>query len=578
MTDMCKAQHCGSVSTQINNTCKANGWPVNHLVLVCDAITGTCCNCTCSCLAFDTPVRQSTTQTKAIQTFVVGDSVLAYDPNGQSQVRDVAFSNGTTVTSVQPEMAYVSFLLGAEEITVTVTMNHTFLGADRKLIQAQMLRPGYKVLLANGAPTEITKLEVKSYTGGVWNISTSIGQPINLDGHLIDTDGILSGDFSVQLYYDELADQGLAVHRGIEPAVTTRAHDAAINAHAANLKSTALSARPTQAVDAFLANAGKSAATLLRSSGAGTGGITLQGDHGFTLEIPQHAIDLGFLTRIQAEEAQHSQQAYSVRDPQRAGYCLWLFKLFHSIYPDTHFILDAASRGANAFSLKLGKEKYVLVQGGLVRAEALEWQGLALVLGYLVSRFSDTQPVGPTGLLCKSVADYLAPSVLQSVFNPLYPSVIFAAISQVEAFFSHIPTKADHPETGCHATDLDCRIETYRRAVSFEPSPPCAGGPQPATLKLLYAVPGADIKAPVALTFSDPLDQASAQDVANYFLHPAAKVLSVVSPPGIPNTINLIADLKPGVTYKITVSDLLSADGNALNPQYVRAAFQAPSS
>jgi len=51
-----------------------------------------------------------------------------------------------------------------------------------------------------------------------------------------------------------------------------------------------------------------------------------------------------------------------------------------------------------------------------------------------------------------------------------------------------------------------------------------------------------------------------------------------VSPPGIPNTINLIADLKPGVTYKITVSDLLSADGNALNPQYVRAAFQSPSS
>ncbi|WP_430444184.1 MAG: Ig-like domain-containing protein [Pseudomonas piscis] len=575
MTDMCKAQHCSGVSTQINNTCKANGWPVNHLVLVCDS-TGACCNCTCSCLAFDTPVRQSATQTKSIQTFVVGDPVLAYDPNGQSQVRDVAFSNGTTVTSVQPEMAYVSFLVGKDEITVTVTMNHTFLGADRKLIQAQMLRPGYQVMLANGTPTEVTRLEVKSYTGGVWNISTSIGQPTNLDGHLIDTDGILSGDFSVQLFYDELADQGLAVQRGTEPAVTTRAHDAVVNSHAASIKGVTLSARPKQDLAAFLASASKSAATSLRSAGAGAGGITLQGDHGFTLAIPSQAINQGFLTQIQAEEAQHSQQAHSIRDPQRAGYCLWLFKLFQAIYPNIHFILDASSREANAFSLQLNKDQYVLVQGGLVRADALQWQGLALVLGYLVSRFSDSQPVGPTGLLCKSVADYLAPSVLQSVFNPLYPSVIFDAINQVETFFGYIPTKADHPETGCHATDLDCRIETYRRAISFEPSPPCAGGPQPATLKLLYAVPGADIKAPVTLTFSDPLDQAEAQKIANYFLHPTAKVLSVVSPPGKPNTVNLTADLKPGITYTVTVSDLLSVGGNALNPQYVRAAFQSP--
>lgn len=576
MTDKCTAEHCGSVSQQINDTCKANGWPVNHLVLVCN--NNNCCTCTCSCLAFDTPVRQSPSATKAIQTFIVGDPVLAYDPDGQSEIRNVAFSDGTSPASVQPEMAYMSFQIGTEERTVTATLNHTFLRADRKLIQAQMLRPGCQVLLADGTLTQVTKLEINSYTGGVWNISTSIGKPKDLNGHLLDTDGILSGDFAVQLFYDELAAQGLAVPRGNEPAVTTRAHDAMIEAQAATRsRKYSLAARPTQDLASFLA-ADKGPATLLRGTASSGGEIVLHGDHRFTLEVPKQALNQGFLTDIQAKEAQHAQQPRQERDPQRIGYSLWLFKLFQSFYPDTHFIVDAATREANAYAFRLGTQPYVLVQGGLVRAEQLEWQGLALVLGYLVSRFSNAQPLDPQGLLCKPAADYLAPSILQTVFNPLYPTVIFDAINQVEALFSHIPTQTDQPETGCHGSNLACRVETYRRAIAFETTPTCAGGPPAATLRLLYALPGADLKAPVTLAFNEPLEQKTAQNIANYFLDPPAKILSVINSQSSSNTVQLTANLAPSTNYSVTVSDLISVDGNTLSLQYTSTAFLSPDS
>lgn len=472
ITDMCAEQHCAAKSEKINKICKANNWQVNHLVLVCNEQTEICCNCTCSCLAFDTPVRQSATSTKAIQTFVIGDRVLAFDADGQSRESTIAFSNGTSATSVQPEMAYVSFRIGNEDITVTTTLNHTFLGADRRLIQAQMLVPNYQVMLADGAVTVITKLEIKSYTGGVWNIATTTEQPENLDGHLVDTDGILSGDFALQLFYDDLAAKGYAVPRDSLPAVTTRAHDAMVDAHAASQQGVTLAARPQRDLASFMASAGSNNAISIL--GASKGGITLNGDHSFTLQIPKSALNQGFLTAAQAVEVQGLQQADSTRDPQRAGNCLWLFKLFHGFYPQIHFIYDAASREANAFSFVLGPQQYVLVQGGLARTEHMKWQGLALLLGYLVARF-DKDALDT--LHCKAIADYLAPSTLQTVFNPLYPTVIFESLKQVTALFSHIPSKEDDPVPGCASTTLDCRVETYKQSIAFLPEPSCIEAP-----------------------------------------------------------------------------------------------------
>jgi hypothetical protein len=564
---MCSAQHCGSVSQNINDTCKANEWPVNHLVLVCDG-TGGCCNCTCSCLAFGTPVLVSATQSQVIESFTLNDPVLAFDPTGSSQQRSVAFSDGTSATSVQPEMAYVTAMIGTAEHTVTVTLNHTFLLAStRKLIQAQMLMPGMDIVLANGGTAPVAKLEIKSYTGGVWNIATAIGKPANLDGHLIATNGILSGDFAVQLFYDDLVAQGYATASVGAPAVTTQKYDqmvaaAAVSA-AAGAKRPSDESRPKHELHAFLAQATSKPQAIRKPSQAG-GSVTLHGDHAFTLEVPKPAVDDGFLTQVQAKEVRNGLQPIEKRDPQRAGNCLWLLKVFGAIYPDIHFVFDNATRAANAFAFQVKDEPYILVQGGLVRAKPLEWQGLALVLGYLVSRFMNTEPRAPNGLVCKPRADYLAPSTLQTVFNPLYPEVIGEAIKQVEATFALIPTKADKPNGGCHPTDLQCRIDTYRQSIGFNPLPICAGGPPPADLKLLFAT--ADT-ASVTLTFSSPLDTASAGNKDNYFFDPSVGALGAITfPAGNGNTVQIKAAFNKGTLYRVTVDDILSAQKHSLDP------------
>lgn len=467
-TEMCAEQHCAAVSEYVNKICKENGWQVNHLVQVEDPVTEIICFCSCSCLAYDSPVLQSATASKPIQMFVVDDPVLAFDADGQSRVVTIAFSNGTSATSVQPEMAYVSLRIGNETETLVATLNHPFLGEDKRLIQAQMLVPGYRLMLIDGTTAEITRLEIKSYTGGVWNIATSIGEPQNLDGHLLAIGRVLSADYAAQLYYDELAKKGFAVPRGSVPTVTTRAHDAIVDAHATRQQGVALAQRPEIDLKSFLASAGSSKAIAILS--AGTGSITLQGDHSVTLQIPASAMNQGFLTQAQASEVQELQQAESTRDPQRAGNFLWLLKTFHAFYPHIHFIFDTSSRQANAFSFVLDSQPYVLVQGGLVRAQHLEWQGMALVLGYLVKRF---EREAPYTLRCKAIVDYLAPSVLQTVFNPLYSKVIHDALSQVSAMFIEIPSKADEPESGCASTTLDCRLETYKKSMGFLPEPSC---------------------------------------------------------------------------------------------------------
>lgn len=564
----CSAAHCSDKSQQINETCKAEGWTVNHRVLVCDT-TGYCCYCTCSCLAFDTPVAVSATQTKAIQTLTLQDPVLAYDPSGASQQRSVAFSDGTSATSVQPEMAYVSFKVGGDERTVTVTMNHTFLLADtRKLIQAQMLSVGTGLLLADGTTAAVTKLEINSYTGGVWNIATSIGKPVNLDGHLIDTDGILSGDFAVQVFYDDLVRQGLATAPGIYPEVTTRGHDQAADARAA----VTLAARPRHDFAQFLATA-TAPHQAIRQPNALGGAITLYGDHSAALALPPAAQIHGYLTEIQADELRIGGLHPDTRDPQRAGNCVWLMTLFHAVFPDIHFVFDASAREANGYAFYLDSTKYVLVQGGLVRAAPLEWQGLALILGYLVNRFPiQSQP--PHTLLCKPEADYLAPAALQTVFKPLYPNVIFDAINQVEATFRLIPTKGDKPVAGCRETDLDCRITTYRHAIGFDPMPACAGGPPTADLRLLYAYATDD--ANVTLTFSAPLDHASAIVKDHYFFDPHMGHIHSITNVNGSNTVVINGRFAAKTAYTVTVSNLKSSNGNTLDPKYVTTGFYTP--
>ncbi len=450
----CTVQHCSAVSQQVNDNCKANGWPVNHLVLVCDA-QGNCCNCKCSCLAYGTPVAVPD-GTKAIQSIAMGDEVLAADTDFQWTAMPVQFSDGTGPNSVQPQMVYVTY--GPPEQTIIVTLDHTFLQPGGKLIRANMLSAGGTLLDRSGNEIKITSVELKAYVGGVWNIATVHEQPKSLDGHLIETQGVISGDYAVQLFYPELAKDGLTV--------TTPEHTIGTEGHRLAAGLTPRLSLPEKPL------------THLKQTGSARFGpnpnVHIHTDHSFVVTAPKNP---GYLTPAQAAEVRdsvlHRTIAESASVPELTR---WAFTAFAGFYPDIHFILDWPNANCNVFSMILDDQKNVLIQGGLLRAMPLDWEATTLLMAYSVNRFRETGPTGADGLLCKPQCDFSSIAVLMNVFYPLYPNVIFNAVNQMEALFNDIPTKEDLPSEGCCPTTLECRIETYRNSMAMLPLPDCAGG------------------------------------------------------------------------------------------------------
>lgn len=458
-TPSCTAQHCGSQAAGINQTCKDNDWAVNHLVLVCDSVTGVCCTCTCSCLAYGTPVAIPD-GTKAIQTFAQGDPVLAADTDFQWTSTPVEFSNGTGPDSVQPQMIYVTY--GDPEQTIIVTLDHTFLQHDGKMIRAHMLGINDTLVNPAGGPVNISKVEMKKYVGGVWNIATSRDKPTSLDGHLINTQGVISGDYAIQLFYDDLVAHSLTAD--------AREHTVGTDGHRAESGLPPRQSLPEKPLGA-----------LLDSGSArhpSNPNLHLHLDHSFVVAAPTG--NQGYLTTEQATEVRDKAPTRTFAEARHVPELTrWAFSAFAGFYPDVNFILDWPNANANIFALVLDGQKNVLVQGGLLRARAIDWEAITLLMAYSINRFDEVAPTGADGFRCKPQCDYGVIPVLMNVFYPLYPNVIFDAVNEMEALFKDIASKDDVASGECNPTTLDCRIQTYRNSLEMSPMPECASGSVP---------------------------------------------------------------------------------------------------
>jgi Pretoxin HINT domain len=450
---MCSATHCSGISQQINNTCKKNNWQVGHLVMICDPYTGECCDCTCSCAAYGTPVATPSGE-KAIQTIAIGSQVLAANTAFEWTATDVNFSDGTGPDGQQPEMLYITY--GDDNKIIIVTLDHTFLTPDGTLIRANRLMRGDALIAADGSQVPISNVRVDAYSGGVWNIATAVGQPTSLDGHLINTGGVISGDYAVQLYYDEIGFSSKAnAERPVHGSDEYRAA-------AGLLPRVELPERPLHEVLA------------MATANAGASSYLLHTDHAYVIGVPTKGIR-GYLTTAQAAEVRDVIPVRSMQNSEMIAYAEWLFQAFQSFYPQTRFILDWPNANANAYSVALDDEQYyVLIQGGLLRTQPLGWQGMALIIAYCVARYLPGQPRSPDGELCKAQSDQATGAVLRNVFFPLYPHVAFDAIKQIEALFDTLSSKEDSPVENCVPVDLGCRVEIYKSTIGLEPLPTCA--------------------------------------------------------------------------------------------------------
>jgi hypothetical protein len=143
---------------------------------------------------------------RTIESFQTGDQVLAAGSCLSWTTTKIQFSSGTSPESHQPAMVCIRY---GDAGTLIVTPDHPFLLPSGKLKRASRLVLGADRLVStSGLPVEIHELSVGEYVGGVHNIASNHSFTGSMDGHLLQSEGIVSGDFTLQMHLRQLEAQG----------------------------------------------------------------------------------------------------------------------------------------------------------------------------------------------------------------------------------------------------------------------------------------------------------------------------------------------------------------------------------
>lgn len=512
--------------------------------------SGAICYCCCSCFAWHTPLAVPSGDPKPIQTFVVGDNVLAAGADLQWKPYAVQFSDGIPPgPDYGKTMFSIYYQLPEGVSSLVVTADHVFLLANGKLQRAEFLVPGESELIsADGAPVPVLAIEVGGWYGGVHHIATSQDPATSVDGHLLNAKGIVSGDWALQIADIEGGAIVDAAHAGEGPARASTA--AFVEAHG-HLEGDIF----THAVKGAEWQHARHEQFRPYASAIS--------------QVPESA--MRFVTRQQAQDIYKNASQAPVSSIGGQDIVNYLFRLFQGFYPDVNFRLEWGEVMPNAFSWFSFGVPFVVVNGGLVRTEGVDYNTLAVIIAHELGHLYGGAPLTGDGTYsCEGQADYAAIiGVLRSVmYVNSYYGVASGGIEGVTNLFNFIDP--DHrkgvPGQTCDGISIDCRLEAFNAGLRTQSLPQCAGGPviNYLTLESAIATPGEEGSAAVTLTFDEPLDFASALHKANYIFEPAVDIVSVEAVPGAANAVVVTAPITSDVVYKINVINVISASGDLL--------------
>jgi hypothetical protein len=569
---LCSVQHCEDSATYWHAVCNCqppfqNGCTGTPPPPGCCSYTATSpiyvigpdpCYCCCGCFANDTLVAVDATERKEIKEFVVGDLVyVAMDPDLSTWDQlPVVFSSGTGPESTG-DMIQVRF--GDPEAPEKIVSNRAqlFLVKGNKLKRASKLVPKHDWLARpDGSFAEVLDLTTGKFKGGLHQISTSETLTTKWEGHLLNANGVVCGDYSLQITDLETAAPEMLVEGHADlPEFGTREY-AEMHAH---LFADTLKAHPAGAdySDDHAANF-RPLADLPRP------------------KPPQDGT--AFVTDEQAQDILRN----APRQPPHSGagrdILNYLFKIYRGFYPTITFYLDDANELPNAHSSREYGTDFVVVNGGLIRTNAIQYESLAMVIAHQIGVLMGGDPKDEQGFTCRGQADYgTILAVFPYVWFGIYSfPMVKPAIDQVTNFFSFIDP--DHrggvPGNTCNDISIDCRLETLAAASLLKPLPHCAGGPLTPTLAVTGAVAAEDGLA-VTVSFNEAVDVEMAESVGAYAFAPlVAATKATVAADALSATVEAAFD--PDTNYMVTVQDVTSAEGDPLIPDKSSATFKTP--
>jgi hypothetical protein len=504
------------------------------------------CYCCCSCFAFGTPIEVQPDLYKLIQSIRIGDTVLATDP-AVSGWKEVAVTN---LGGIAPEVE-VDFMLlgqfrleeGSELRTLIASADHLFLNGDPSgatLIPFANLRPGMQVRTSTGGVATVVLTSYIQFSGGVRHIMLGPWSPDEpLDGHLLNSNGLVTADLSVQLsYYSGTVPQGM-VHDDDEdlPAIGSAEFHARYD---------------TTAYTEFV-NDPKQWPPNCRPLNQGL------------IHVPLSA--LAYLTPAQAADVQASLGQQNMGASMLLTQALYLFNIFGGFYKNVTFVADWANQEVNAWWFVENRQRYIVLSGGLLRVPGLAVPGLSIVLSHLVANNRLVR--------CTADADFqgVATELHEVWYNQLFFQMFTDGMPQIEGLFARIsePNRQGDPTQLCSDPGIDCRIQSLWAGASLSSLPDCAVPPPD------FAVTGATAESAteVTVTFNHPYNQPSAADPSNYDFSPGTYVHEVRE--DSLTTVRLVVDaMKPDTSYTVTVSNVYSGTGKPLSPGYDSTSFTTP--
>lgn len=196
----CPPEFSARVAGHIDAICLKHGMRPGDKVPFIDAGTERVCWCACGPQDGINPVATSPGD-RLMSDLAVGDAVLAAGLALDWSPVPVRFSDGA-VMSANPDPLIRIKLAAEGGKALTVVPDHAFLRPAGTLIRARDLAIGDRLVLADGGTAAVNTLDrMPAYGGYVWRIATSDQAPNGLDGHLLNTGGVVSGDYAAQLFF-----------------------------------------------------------------------------------------------------------------------------------------------------------------------------------------------------------------------------------------------------------------------------------------------------------------------------------------------------------------------------------------
>lgn len=516
------------------------------------------CYCCCACYAYDTPIATPDGE-KAIQEFQVGDlvSVATLESTGETlrlswSAKPVQFSSGTPPLSKgaahYPSMIFVNY--GEEQKSIIATSDQLFLLANGKVKQAGKLSIYDLLVAADGTPVRINAVKLGEYSGGIHHIALSRRFTETLDGHLLNSNGVVTADFSVQIQTEQLGDlleEGPSIG---EPAYHEAHQMNAVGVHSYH-------------------HSGFKGEVAVPN--------TLKLYTGESVYIPPTA--RSFITEAQGIDINNNPDVKQRPLSNHVGVndLKTVFKHCRAYYPDINFTLVWEDPLPNVYAFEYLGQKQVVVSGQLLRTDGIYWQGMALVVAQAIASFHEPGGEPRTELLPRVLADYYGVGlIMRIVWEFYYRKTVEAGMEQINKLFSYISAENQigNPDNHLKEPCIECRQETMEEGAFGGTLPACAGG----LLRLLDAIPGetVDGKPTIILSFNMALDESAAKEITSYKIEPVLSLTAVQIASTDLFRVTLIGDFAPKIHYTITVAELISNEGTALDTEHNFANIQLP--